>query len=174
MKEYFIGDYIKDKQGNIFFVVASFSTIDYLVERFRCLLVLDKSLIVTSYGIIKLSNEEYGIPSRKLHLYDAYSKFNKCIYCLLGEDFSQANKEESKELRSQISCLSEYHKKKLVEDIEELLSVIIKDNRKEEIYTTFLRKRNGMFVKYPPFQKTIVPLINEYLNPGKHIEIANL
>lgn len=173
MKEYSVGDYIKDKDGNIFFVIASFSAIDYSVERFKCLLVLDKSLIVTSYNLIKLSNEKYGIPHHDIRLYTC-DKYNKCVYCMSGGDFTLANKDESKELRDQISYLPDDHKKRLVEDVEELLSVIIKDNRKEEIYTTFLGKRFGRFTKYPPFRKILVLLINEYLNHTKHRELASI
>ena len=173
MKEYSVGDYIKDELGDIFFVIASFSIIDYCSESFKCLLVLDKSLIVTSHNLIKLSNEVYGTPCRNIRLYTC-DKYDKCVYCNLGEDFSLANKEESKELRNQISCLSDYHKKRLIEDVEELLLMIIKDNKKQEIYTAFLRKRYGGFIKYPPFRKILVPLINEYLNPTKHIELASI
>lgn len=173
MKEYSVGDYIKDKQGNIFFVIASFSIIDYSVERFRCLLVLDKSLIVTSHNLIKLSNEEYWTPYREIRLY-SLGKYSKYVPCMLGNDFSLANKEESRELRDQISCLPNDHKKRLVEDVEELLSVIIKDNRKEEIYTTFITRRYGGFTKYPPFRKILVLLINEYLSHTKHRKIASI
>lgn len=172
MKEYSVGDYIKDKDGNIFFVIASFSAIEYL-GRFKCLLVLDKSLIVTSYNLIKFSNKKYGISSRNIYLYTC-SKYNKCVYCMLGGDFTLANKDESKELRDQISYLSDDHKKRLIEDVEELLSVIIKENRKQEIYATFITRRYGGFTKYPPFRKILVLLINEYLNHTKHRELASI
>lgn len=173
MMEYSVGDYIKDKDGNIFFVIALFSIIDYCSENFKCLLVLDYSLIITSRNIIKLSNDNYRTPCREFRLY-SLGRYSKYVPCMLGDDFSLADKEESRELRDQISCLLDNHKKRLVEEVEDLLSVVIKENRKQGIYTTFLEKKFGRFVKYPPFRKIIVHLINEYLNPDKHRKLANL